>query len=318
MAADLTVAARGRVDVRPTAVWTSLAVLGSFVGFALAFWLAPSSGTDPGRALTVLLLFGYTTHVASTGWFLTRRDLRSIVGRSAARLAGICVVAGLVAGSALTLHQLEWALLAYFGWQFVHFNQQNLGMLSLVARSESLPTPDRLERSALRLVGAGGVSALVLHPGLLQLDVDHQLQRLFPVAALVSITGMVLGVVAVGRRASSPRYIAASAVGWWFFVPVLVFDNPYVAVAGLTIAHSWQYLWLMSHVASRSPGSGGTSTTGVGAMLSVATVGGLALAQIADRPESPGLVGRVFFGLYLGLVMAHFALDRTLWRSGTR
>jgi hypothetical protein len=93
---------------------------------------------------------------------------------------------------------------------------------------------------------------------------------------------------------------------------VFLFESPYAAVAGLTLAHGFQYLLIMGLVA------GGESDAqrrvlSVMVLFNVALLGGLALAGASYLHDSTGW-SRALFGAYLGVVMAHFVIDAGLWR----
>jgi hypothetical protein len=102
------------------------------------------------------------------------------------------------------------------------------------------------------------------------------------------------------------------AISLLFFLPVFVFRSPYAAVAGLTVAHGLQYLFLMVLVA-KGGATGGPRTRSLVLLVDIALVGGIALNAFSHQHDgSPA--ARALFGVYLGLVMAHFVVDAGLWR----
>lgn len=305
------------VFVRLRRVWLAATIAIAVGSFAAAIGLAPPAGAEPGRALSVLLLFGYAAHVASTGWFATLPEVRAHAGRHRGRFvaAPLALVAGaVVAACALPPVALQWALLPYFAWQFVHFQRQNLGLAALAAAAQRAGALTSGERRALAVAGIGGVGGLLTHHQLLGLAIGSRLDALTPLAAAVFLGGAAGGLLALAGRDRRPgAFVAVYVFGLLFFAPVFLFDNAYAAVAGLTIAHSWQYLLVMGHLA-RAPRPGRSPLVAPAALLGICVVGGLLLASIAARPASSALLGRAMFGVYAGVVMAHFVVDAGMWR----
>jgi len=118
-----------------------------------------------------------------------------------------------------------------------------------------------------------------------------------------------------------------------FSLPVFVFASPYAAVSGMTIAHGMQYLLLMALVAaggsanvtaggSSSAAAGGNANAAAGragriaavaVLCNIALLGGIGLEK-ASHLHGAGPAGRLLFGAYLGVVMAHFVIDAGMWR----
>jgi hypothetical protein len=97
-----------------------------------------------------------------------------------------------------------------------------------------------------------------------------------------------------------------------FFAPVFLFHSPYAAVAGMVIAHGFQYLMLVGLVAGGEPRRS-DRTFGFAAFLNIALIGGIALGGASHLHGGP-TGERLLFGVYLGLVMTHFVVDAGLWR----
>jgi hypothetical protein len=124
-----------------------------------------------------------------------------------------------------------------------------------------------------------------------------------------------VGVVALLRRTPSQRpvaYGAAYLMALTFSLPIFVFGSPYAAVAGMTIAHGLQYLVLVGLVL-RGSSMGRASMPRLIALANGALIGALALSAASHLHNSVPL-GRVVFGMYAGVVMAHFVVDAGLWR----
>ena len=96
-----------------------------------------------------------------------------------------------------------------------------------------------------------------------------------------------------------------------FPLPIFVFGSPYAAVAGMTMAHGLQYLLLLGLVAAG--GKPRERMGGVAALCALAVLGG-AVLNLLSHLHGDGLPLRMLFGVYLGLLTAHFVLDAGLWR----
>ena len=99
-------------------------------------------------------------HVASTGWFYTVPEVRGYVRQHPARLVLLPARpdpgAGAIA-AAVPPAMLDWVLLPYFGWQFFHYQKQNLGLAALAAASRAGRRSLRpAERRALLTAGYAG------------------------------------------------------------------------------------------------------------------------------------------------------------------
>jgi len=93
----------------------------------------------------------------------------------------------------------------------------------------------------------------------------------------------------------------------------LSFRSPYAAVAGLTIAHGYQYLLIVGLVAG-APRKDRSGPAGVALLVAVALFGGVLLDVASHLHTSPHGAARALYGVYLGVVMAHFVIDAGLWR----
>jgi hypothetical protein len=303
---------------RLAAAWLLATVALTVGAAAAAIALAPAGSAPPPEGLAFLLFVGSSVHVASTGWFYTVPQVRAHMRRHRARYVWwpLALLAGAGAIAAVTSPPaLYWLLLPYFGWQFFHYQKQNLGIAALAASACRVAPLSRPERGALTAAGLAAIGALAARPSQLQLPVAHGPRELRPVAALVFAVAVAAGVACLARRGRADRpagFCAAYLSSLVFGLPVFAFGSPYASVAGLTIAHGLQYLVLMGLVA----GGGGR---GIGRLVRLAALGNIALLggsvlslasdQIAARPA-----GRILFGLFLGAVMAHFVIDAGVWR----
>jgi hypothetical protein len=227
---------------------------------------------------------------------------------------------GLISGAGLIAllvprATLYWLLLPYFGWQFFHYQKQNLGIAALAAAARGVAPLRRAERRALIAAGLAGIAALAVRPGLLQLPVRPLLPILFPAAVIAFTASVAVGCCCLAARGRDQRpagLCAAYLTSLAFSLPVFLFSSPYAAVAGLTIAHGLQYLLLMGMVASGGS-VGARRVASLAALINIALLGGAALAVASGQAAGSPPV-RVLFGLFLGAVMAHFVVDAGLWR----
>jgi hypothetical protein len=305
---DLAAAPRSRTS----AVLAGL-IAATVVPIVAAVVMAPAGSAPAGSALTLLLFVGSSMHVASTAWFYTVPDVRAHMHRHPARYLwaplALVVVAAVVA-AALTPRALQWLLLAFFAWQFFHFQKQNLGVAALTARARRAAGLSSAERRALVVAGVGGIVGLLGRPDLIALDATPRVDAVF-VAGLAVFAGAALFGIACWLRREDRDPVAGGAylLSLLFFAPVWLFHSPYAAVAGLTIAHGVQYLLLMSLVAA-----GGTDrTVALLLLVNVAVLIGLALNQMSHQ-HGAGAPLRALYGVFLGLSMAHFVIDAGLWR----
>jgi hypothetical protein len=209
---------------------------------------------------------------------------------------------------------MTWVVLVYFGWQFFHFQKQNLGMAALAASSLGVAPLQRVERRALVVAGGAGIAALMAHPDLLQLRVDPGIGAVFDIAALIFTGAVGTGLTALCRRPAPDRptgFAVVYGVSLLFSLPIFVFGSPYAAVGGMTVAHGLQYLVLVGLIAGRGRGAGRGLRVAV--FGNIALLGGIVLST-ASHLHNSAPVGRLLFGAYLGAVMAHFVIDAGLWR----
>jgi hypothetical protein len=285
----------------------------TIVPIVAAVVMAPSGSAPAGSALTLLLFVGSSMHVASTGWFYTVRDVRAHMRRHRARYVWAplaLIVAAAAVATALSPRALQWMLLGFFGWQFFHFQKQNLGVAALTARARGAASLSSSERSALVVTGIGGIAGLIGRPGLIDLDSTPQLDAVFVGGLVIFACGAAFGVASWLRREHPDHLVSAVyLLSLLFFAPVWLFHSPYAAVAGLTIAHGLQYLFLMSLVAA----GGRDRTIALLVLLNVAVLVGLALNLMSHQHGADAPL-RALYGVFLGLSMAHFVIDAGLWR----
>jgi len=166
------------------------------------------ASTAPVRGLTWLLFLGSSVHVASTVWLYTRPEVRRHAARRRQRYiwSPIClVIASAIVAATLPRETEAWLLLPYFGWQFFHFQKQNLGIVALAASAYCSSSLTRVERKALVVAGIAGIAGLMAHPGLMQLGVHYRLGWLTDSAFLLFATSVTVGLAAFARRSTHDR-----------------------------------------------------------------------------------------------------------------
>ncbi|MBS2546675.1 hypothetical protein KGQ19_07325 [Catenulispora sp. NL8] len=110
-------------------------------------------------------LLGASVHVASTAWFYTVPEIRRYAGAHKARYIYVPVVriaSGAIVAAALPPEPVRWASLGFYGWQFWHFQKQNLGLAALAATATGTARLSRRERAAIVAAGVFGVAALIV------------------------------------------------------------------------------------------------------------------------------------------------------------
>lgn len=301
----------------PRAVWLGGTLLLTVGALPVVVALAPASGAAPGAALGALLFLGSTVHVAGTGWFYSVPEMRRHMGTRRARYvtAPLALVAGTAVLAAIVPQRpFELLLLAFFGWQFSHFQRQNLSLAALASSAYGSGSLRAGERCAVTTAGIAGIAGLLSHPSLLRLADVPSLDPVFPLAAAGYALAVGNGVVQLLRRAPEHRRAAASGLYLMtllFFLPVFLFQSPYAAVAVLTLAHGFQYLLMLALVAGGGPRPGRLVSLAV--LLGLGLTLGLVL-DLASHLGGGGAPARAVYGAYLGATMAHFVVDAGLWR----
>lgn len=283
----------------------------------LAAILAPPAGRDPGLELGLPLLFAASMHVAATPWLATLGEVRACATTRRIRfvLAPLLALCACIAiAGALSTRALEWCLLGFFAWQFVHFAKQNVGVVGLACGADRLAGPTTAERRWIVASGVTGVAGLLARPSLVEVRVSPS-PVVFHLAALAFCVCAVGGLLELRRRSRSARsagFTASYVVAVCFSCPIFFTSSPYAAVAGMTIAHGLQYLGILGLVAA-GPIARRRRGVRVALLVNVAFFGGLAI-HAASRLSDPIPGGHLAFGAYLGVYVAHFVVDAGLWR----
>lgn len=297
----------------------AIATVGPLV---LAPILAPSRGSGTSQVLGILVVVAYAGHVAVTGWLWTVPDVRHTVRTRSVRMVVLPVALVAVAAAlalALPDQTLRVLLLGFFAWQFSHFQRQNLGLVKRISSNWSEDPIGKTECRLVVLAGWSGIGALLARPSFLGLSnvvaptVGTEMVVSLAAAAYATCTFAAV-ILTLQRRRPAP-VAAAYLMSIMFMAPVFLFHSAEAAVTGMVIAHGLQYLWA---VRSRSRqariAEGRTAWQATLGVVAGAILGGAALEAMSElHSAQPGGL-RLLYGVYLGVVMAHFAVDGVLWR----
>lgn len=299
-------------------LWATVALTACSLVTVIA--LAPPAGATPVSALSWLLFTGSSVHVASTGWLFVLPTVRDYVRQHRLRCVWIpvCLIGvTAIAAAMIKPAAFQWLLLPYFSWQFYHYQKQNIGMAALAAASGRIKPLSRAERHSLVLAGVATIGALAGDPRLLGLRIGLEAPWLGPAALAVFAVAVVAGVLALAARPPAARPAGFTAVyltSLLFGLPAFVFASPYAAVGGMTVAHGLQYLLLISLIASQgAPEARSSRLVRLALLANIALIGGVLLST-ASHLHNSSQAGRLIFGAYLGVVMAHFIIDAGIWR----
>ncbi len=288
----------------------------------LAPILAPSRGNGTSQVLGILVVVAYAGHVVVTGWLWTVPDVRQTVRTRSLRMVVLPVALVAVAATlalALPDQTLRVLLLGFFAWQFIHIQRQNLGLVKRISANWSDAPVGRTECRLVVIAGGTGIGALLARPSFLGLPnvvvppIGTEMVVHIVAVAYASCTLAAI-IVTLQRRRPVP-VAAAYLTSILFMAPVFLFHSAEAAVTG-NGRRSWPSVSLGGPVAEPS-GTIAEGRTGWQATLGVvagAILGGAVLEAMSElHSAQPGGL-RLLYGAYLGVVMAHFAVDGILWR----
>jgi len=302
---------------RPVARWQRVTVVLTIVPLILFAALGRSDSSRP-FVLAACLVIGSSTHVAATGWFIFESDVRSMARRRWVRFFGVpvaLVVASAWTGANATPHFIDLALCAFFSWQFFHFQKQNVGVAALVASSSGIASLSARERRCVVLSGVAGIVGLLGHPSLLQLPLRPVSADLFALGAILFVAAGVVGIVTLSHREHSERpriFVVTYVTVLLFNGPIFVFSSPYAAVGGMTVAHGFQYLFIVGSVVGVSVRQRRRWERAT--IFSNVLIFGTATLAVAVHLHDGDTLEKAVYGAALGLTMAHFVIDAALWR----
>ena len=293
----------------------SFASLLPFVAIPFAQLIIPKT-TSAFFIVAALNFIGANFHVASTGWFYADPVMRSHFRANPLRY--LIVPGLLVTGSAAAFCFLDpslslYLLIPFFCWQLWHYQKQNSGLLSFIAAGTDGVPLSRWERRTLALSAFTGMMGFfhLFQIGLPNLSSEFtSLHRIGAVICWLLPIAFCVSVIKTPALRTNRLRLVFFLFGTLFFLPTFIFSDAVSATFGYALSHGLQYLVFMGFVSvgKKAP------IASLIVLLAMATLGGLLLnmALVPDWLESPS--GRATFGVFLGVVMAHFVVDAGVWR----
>ncbi len=315
---DIVFSTQSLARAKHASTWQAFLVLLAAVT-VLPFAVVPVVAHAVPDGSPVLYVYGFLIfistnfHVASTGWFLTDREMRVHLAAHPVRyaIAPAAVIAACVAGFQLIGGAAgDGIVLVFVGWLLWHYQKQNLGLLSFVAAGTDGVPLSIWERRVLSLTAVAGIAGVFSATQVAPAYLAREAAVLHAVGGAIYLLVPVVAAVAFARTPSlrSNRLrLFFFLIGTAFYLPVFIFSDPVSAITGSATAHGLQYLVFMGTVS----GSKQRSLRPVFVMLAIATAGAFALNYAAD---APGLLAPALKGLFVGGVMAHFLVDAGIWR----
>jgi hypothetical protein len=295
----------------------SLATLFPFAIAPLVVHVVPSDSSVIG-AYAILGFLGANFHVASTGWFYTDREMRSHFRAKPVRyivIPGIIVLANVVAFYFFDSTVRIYIVFAFICWLLWHYQKQNVGLLSFIAAGTDRAPLSVWERRTLILSAIAGILGAfsVIQFGSAKLSAVFA--PLHQIGAAIYLTLVpVAFCIAMARnpmlRTNRLRFVFF-LIGTLFFLPTYIFSDAVSAVGGYTLAHGLQYFVFMSFVSADKQGW----IASFAKLFIIAACGGLLLNCASDASAwlAPPYSSAIY-GVFIGLVMAHFILDAGIWR----
>ena len=297
-----------------------------------AIFPAVFAGKAPPNTETVrqAILFLANAHIAITLFFYWDTGFRAIRTANPFRYAWLPAAAVVLGGLSYALisppYEIAWWV-GYAAWQNWHFGKQTFGLYALVNADQS---PDRRVSSMERwiihvavLLGTfGGIWVVTAGSGG-EVDAYAHIIRRFCGYGTLALVALALGYA--WTRAMNAKQAVFFLLSVAFFAPQYIASTIDLGFVPYSVAHSLQYLFIMSIVAfnirhpAREDGFDGGLITAI-VFFAILLVGG---AVVTIRGEFGGLMtglfgwpwlGRFVTGAMFGLVMAHFVVDAHAWR----
>jgi hypothetical protein len=305
--------------------WLLLGVtLAPYLIFPVAF-----AGKSPPNTETVrqTILFLANAHIAITLFFYYDLRFREVRAANPFRYKWLPVIAVILAGATYTIvppkvEPLWWA--AYVGWQNWHFGKQTFGLYALVSTDQSSRRISTFERgilyAAIALGTAGGLWLVTANT-----PWNDYTLLLKQWCGYGTLALLIVGAVWIVRTPVNLKQKAFFLVSIAFFAPQYLASSVDLGFTPYSVAHSLQYLFIMTIVAfnirrpERRDGFDAGLITAV-VFFAIVLFGG---AIITIRGEFGTLandlfglpwLGRFVTGSMFGLVVAHFIVDAHAWR----
>ena len=307
--------------------WSLLAVsVVPYVLLPIAHLGGPSPNVETVRQT---ILFLANAHIAITAYFYWDPGFRNIIREHPKRYVLFPVAAVLLAGASYAAipdsYTIAWWII-YGAWQNWHFGKQTFGVYALVSLDHQPPQRVApIERALLYITVAAGSLGIMW-----TLGGDDAIKRytllIRDLCGYVTFATFTVAIVYIIATRMRPRRAAFLAFSLLFFAPQYLISQGPLAVIAYSVAHSFQYLLIMSMVAfnaqTEEEGDNGVDAKLVIALVffTIMLVGGSVLT-IRDEFGSMlrGLTGSELLGKFLvgasfGLVVAHFIIDAHAWR----
>ena len=174
----------------------------------------------------------------------------------------------------------------------------------------------RCERTAICATGAAAIAAVCAHPALLQLDVQPPLAQYVAFSARVFLfLGLAGGTLALARRHRSdrpPRFCAMYGLALLFPLPDL---RVQLSVRRCRGHDNGARFPVRAPHGSRRCGQCAPEAAGRGGRaVRACRPGRRCSLNLSSHLHGDGQPLRLFFGVYLGLLAAHFVVDAGMWR----
>jgi hypothetical protein len=277
------------------------------------------------------ILFLANAHIAITLFFYYDSRFRSVRAENPFRYTWLPVVAVITAGVSYALvppsfEPLWWAV--YVGWQNWHFGKQTFGLYALVSTDQSSRRVPQFERGILyAAVAFGTIGGLWLVTA--NTAWQGHAMTLKQWCGYGTLALMFAGAALIARAPVNLKHKAFFLVSIAFFAPQYLASSVDLGFTPYSVAHSLQYLFIMTVVAfnvrrpERTDGFDAGLITAV-VFFAIVLFGG---AIITIRGEfgdlANGLLGSPWLGRFVtgsmfGLVIAHFIVDAHAWRLRER
>jgi hypothetical protein len=277
-----------------------------------------------GQDATALLLMagllnfvGGHAHVSTTAFFYSDPEMRRHFQTHRVRYLFVPAILTVASGIAYMLvpePQARYILLFFFLWQTHHYQRQNVGVLSFFAAGTDRIPLSRLERLSLEVAAIAQMLGLIKVYSLSRGTVfEPYTEQIFQLAQYIYLCVPVLVVAALlitptilANRLRLVGLVAFSA----FYLPGFIFNDPAAATLGYALGHGLQYLVFMYFVGASRP----RRVVALATILVLGICGGLMLTYMTDHVVHTHWLGRLIFGMALGIVMSHFIIDAGVWK----
>lgn len=273
----------------------------------------------------ILGFFGGPGHVSLTTWFYADPVAREHFFANPVRyvLAPFMLIAGTTLAYALWADRepVHWISFFFSCWLLWHYQRQNWGVHSFVARVASGESASTIEAWILRLAVIGGVTGGIHSAGFgAGTAVEAHAETAYLLGGAITLSLPVLIAIAcatVPGLRKTPLRLGTLLVAASFFLPVFLFDDAGSAFMTYAFAHGLQYFVFMTYVAaSTSTGEQSPSPArpGLKTLAASLLVFGFCLSKGGDYGLMQKWHLEPVFGLGLGATMAHFVIDAGIWR----